>query len=513
MSHRTLRPASSRPTVLVHAMPCGGAGDADLLAGFEALREEPLPWLLDSALRDGRLGRFSFAGAAPHRVLRARGRDLHVEEHRPIAGFAEAEVGHFEADPLEALAAMTAPAEVQLVGTGAERAQALPFLGGAVGYLGYELVNQIEGPICSQGDDLGCPDLVLLCVDRLVALDHERGEALALGLGYDADPSRARADAEAAARAMAQRWASGRARPDGRERAGPAQAEGLAMRRGMLSQAIPEQLVRAFDAAGYREQVEAIREEIIAGNVYEANFTQRMTVPFEGDAWSVYRALRATNPAPFAAYLELPEGRLLGSSPERFLRVDGFGGVESRPIKGTRPRGLDAAADARLRRELADSPKDRAENLMIVDLVRNDLGRVCEVGSVHVPELMAIESYASVFQMVSTIRGRLRADRDVADLLRASFPPGSMTGAPKIAAMKLLDRLEPTRRGVYSGALGYFDVRGGLDLSVVIRTLLIGKEHAHLHVGGAVVADSVGAEEYEESLHKARALLSALEKG
>ena len=200
----------------------------------------------------------------------------------------------------------------------------------------------------------------------------------------------------------------------------------------------------------------------------------------------------------------------MSSSPERFLRVGEDGWVESRPIKGTRPRGRDAGSDERLRAELAGSEKDLAENVMIVDLVRNDLGRVCEIGSVHVPELRVIERYATVFQMVSTIRGRLRPEYDALDAFAASFPPGSMTGAPKIAAMSLLARLEPCRRGFYSGALGWLDARGGADLSVLIRAAILREGRAFVHVGGGVVADSDPHGEWRESMDKARALLAAL---
>jgi para-aminobenzoate synthetase component 1 len=224
----------------------------------------------------------------------------------------------------------------------------------------------------------------------------------------------------------------------------------------------------------------------------------------------LYRELRRLNPAPFAAYLELPEGAILSSSPERFLKLGHRRDVESRPIKGTRPRGRTPESDLRLEQELSTSEKDRAENLMIVDLVRNDLGRVCELGSIEVPELQVIERYATVLQMVSTVTGRLRGDRDAIDLLRACFPPGSMTGAPKIAAMQLLDEIEPVKRGAYSGALGYLDVRGGLDLSVVIRALIVQRGRAVLHVGGGIVADSEPVAEYRETLDKARALIAAV---
>ena len=228
------------------------------------------------------------------------------------------------------------------------------------------------------------------------------------------------------------------------------------------------------------------------------------------DPWSLYQSLREHNPAPFGAYLTLPDAAVLSSSPERFLRVDESRRVESRPIKGTRARGDDAVEDVRLARELDESEKDRAENLMIVDLVRNDLGRVCAPGSIRVPELMKIETYAAVFQMVSTVTGELAPGRDAFDLLRASFPPGSMTGAPKLASMRLIEALESVRRGVYAGALGYLDVRGGLDLSVVIRTFVCKESRAHLHVGGGIVADSSPEAEYLESLDKARAPFAAV---
>jgi para-aminobenzoate synthetase component 1 len=253
--------------------------------------------------------------------------------------------------------------------------------------------------------------------------------------------------------------------------------------------------------------------EIDAGNVYQACLTHRIEQETRDDPWSLYRRLRRTNPAPFASFFELPELAIVGSSPERFVRLSPDRWVESRPIKGTRPRGRHRSEDAWRRRELEHSGKDRAENVMIVDLVRNDLGRVCETGSVEVPELFAVEAYASVFQMVSTIRGRLRADCDVVDLVKATFPPGSMTGAPKLAAMRILDGLEPVRRGVYSGAIGYFDARGGADLAVVIRTILLSGGCAYVHTGGGIVADSDPVAEWRESLDKASPLLAALTEG
>ena len=272
----------------------------------------------------------------------------------------------------------------------------------------------------------------------------------------------------------------------------------------------PAMASSASDAAAHAKAMVEVRERIEAGDLYQACLTRRLDRPVPADPWSLYARLRSANPAPFGAYLELPDAVVLGSSPERFLRVTAEGWAESRPIKGTRPRGASPEEDRRLRAELAASPKDRAENLMIVDLVRNDLGRVCEVGSVHVPELMAIESYATVFQMVSTVRGRLSRGRDALDAVAAAFPPGSMTGAPKLAAMELLARLEPEDRGFYAGALGYLDVAGGCDLSVVIRTAFLRAGRLFFHTGGGIVADSRAEEEWQESEDKVRVLLEAL---
>ncbi|MGE4649979.1 MAG: anthranilate synthase component I family protein, partial [Myxococcota bacterium] len=258
--------------------------------------------------------------------------------------------------------------------------------------------------------------------------------------------------------------------------------------------------------------IDTILQEIASGNVYQACLTHRWARNFDGDPWQLHLALRRINPAPFAAYLEFPEVVISSSSPERFLKLSQGRWAESRPIKGTAPRGLHPREDEFRRRELECSDKDRAEHLMIVDLVRNDLGRVCETGSVRVPELMCVEPYAQVFQMVSSVVGRLRQERDVLDLVAASFPPGSMTGAPKIAAMRLLDDLEPVRRGVYSGALGYLDARGGADLSVVIRALLVREGRVHLHAGGGIVADSRPDAELREARDKLHPLLQALEE-
>jgi para-aminobenzoate synthetase component 1 len=468
------------------------------IALFGALRREPYPWLLESTLPSAQLGRHSFAGADPWLVVRARGRRVELECRRPVCpGLAQGRTA-LEADPFEVLRDLL-PAERPI---GAE--PPLPFAGGAVGYLGYELAQHLERLPPGGRDDLGLPDLVLLFADRVLAWDHHAGRLLACGLGFGADARSAEASAARAADALLRSIA----------RSGPGAGYGALPWREAPGAASGEPApppFGRFDAQSYAKAMDAVREEIARGNLYQACLTHRLVRDFAGDPFELYQALRRANPAPFASFLELPEVAIVGSSPERFLRLEPDGWVESRPIKGTRPRGRFPAEDAALRRELESSPKERAENLMIVDLVRNDLGRVCETGSVSVPELMAIEPYACVFQMVSTVRGRLRRDRDLVDLLRAAFPPGSMTGAPKIAAMQLLARLEPVRRGIYAGALGYLDARGGADLAVVIRTLLVRGGRAFVHAGGGIVADSEPLAEWRESLVKAGPLLAALD--
>ena len=487
-----------------------------LLARFEALRARPYPWLLDSSLPSPRLGRWSFAGADPYAVLRVRGEDCELECLRAVRRGLRVGLQRLRADPLALLRALAPPLPEGAL------AAAPPFVGGAVGYFGYELAGRFEALPLRAEDDLGLPDAVLLLVDRVLAHDLASGVSYALGLGFGDDPATARTNAARAARELARASElpsapAGATRKRSAQRGEAERSTGGAGRsragtRWSGGARPPARRDLALDRASYAKAIETTLEEIAAGNVYQACLTRRLERDFTGDAWALHLALRRRNPAPFACFFELPEAAIVGSSPERFLGIDGEGRVESRPIKGTRRRGGDPVQDARERRALLGSEKDRAENLMIVDLVRNDLGRVCELGSVEVPELMAVEDYASVFHLVSTVRGRLRRGCDALDALRAAFPPGSMTGAPKLAAMRLLDHLEPVRRGVYSGAIGYLDARGGADLAVVIRTVVLAEGRAHLHAGGGIVADSEPDAEWLETLAKARPLLEALEE-
>ncbi|MFP8878702.1 MAG: aminodeoxychorismate synthase component I [Myxococcota bacterium] len=463
--------------------------NSSIVEAAAALRIDSHFWWLDSALASENLGRFSFVGADPYLVVRARGSVTELQCLRAVHAGLEVGTQRLSGDPLEVVGSFLPPAPAS-VDTG------LPFIGGAVGYLGYELAAQFERHEFSGLDDLGLPDLYLLFVDSLIAHDAVDGKLYACALGFAEDFDSAMEAAERACDGVVQR--AHRERPE------------VASVDPVCTDA--REPFAFFDECSYAKAVTAAKQEIEAGEVYQTCLTFRSERGCPAQPWELYLRLRCVNPAPFASYFELPEVSILSSSPERFLKLNEVRRVESRPIKGTRPRASTESADRAIRAELAASEKDRAENLMIVDLVRNDLGRVCEVGSVEVPELMAIETYASVHQMLSTVTGLLRSDRNALDLVRATFPPGSMTGAPKIAAMRILDGLEPVRRGIYSGAIGYFDARGGMDLSVVIRTILAQRGRAYVHSGGGIVADSDPVEEWAEACDKARLLEAVLDE-
>jgi para-aminobenzoate synthetase len=343
---------------------------------------------------------------------------------------------------------------------------------GWVGYLGYELKSECGGDAAHRSP---YPDAAMMFADHAVVFDHEENTTYVLAL----DPARLSI-------------LDSVSNVDG----GSAAAHG------------PENVSLRDDRERYLDAITACQQAIVEGETYEVNLTNKITVDADVDPWPAYRFLRRTSPAPFGALLKFGDMHVLSTSPERFLRIDRYGMVESKPIKGTRPRGATPARDAELREELRTSEKDRSESLMIVDLVRNDLARVAEVGSVRVPSLFDVESYATVHQLVSTITARLRPDASPVDCVRSAFPPGSMTGAPKIRTMRIIDRLEGAARGVYSGALGYFSLSGAVDLSVVIRTAVVTPGRVDYGVGGAVVALSDPDGEYEETAVKATPLLA-----
>jgi para-aminobenzoate synthetase component 1 len=441
---------------------------------FEPLATAPWGVFLDSArTRGGDGGRYDILTADPFLTLVTRGER---SEFRGPRG-----VGLSPQDPFTLLRTVLGPRTGPCAAAGTEP---LPFCGGALGWLGYDLARRIERlPVLAQ-DAEGLPDMAVGLYDWAVVVDHQAQRTWLVGAGHDPR--------------TAARWSALRrhfSRP-GR----PLRPDRL-----RLSGPVRSNMTRS----DYRQAFARIQAYLHAGDCYQVNLAQRFAVPAAGDPWPLYRRLRALNPAPFSAFLKTPYGRVLCSSPERFLALrDGC--VETSPIKGTRPRAANPGADDALADDLRGSPKDRAENLMIVDLLRNDLGRVCSPGSIRVPELFAVKSYATVHHLVSTITGRLRPDEDAPSLLRACFPGGSITGAPKVRAMEIIEALEPHRRGVYCGSIGYIGFDGAMDTNIAIRTLVHSHGSLRFWAGGGIIYDSDAAQEYLETFDKAEAMLRVL---
>jgi aminodeoxychorismate synthase component I len=379
-----------------------------------------------------------------------------------------------------------------------------PFFGGAVGYFSYDLVRQFETLPSWAVDDLGIPDFEFAFFDLVAAVDHETDRLHLIfcpPLERFLSEPREKLYREGCDRlaALAARLSGQHESRGSRDHAGPLTFE-------------PDQTPSV-----YTDRVRRCQEYIAAGDIYQANLSHRFTVAPR--AWdhgqelsaerSIYQRLRAVNPSPFSGLLRFDGTSLISSSPERLVRLVGRQ-ADTRPIAGTRPRGHTLAEDQRLAAELQANEKERAEHLMLVDLERNDLGRVCEFGTVRVDEFMALERYSHVNHLVSNVTGRLRNDATGFDLLRAMFPGGTITGVPKIRCMEIIEELEPVRRGPYTGSMGYLSWSGDLDFNILIRTLLVRNGAGYLQVGAGIVADSDPTREYEETLHKAQAFLSAL---
>jgi para-aminobenzoate synthetase len=371
---------------------------------------------------------------------------------------------------------------------------------GYVGYLGYELKAETGGSDAHQSDT---PDAALLFADRALVLDHKTRTSYLLALSIAGDAAgtdEAGAWLATTAQALSALPAAPTDRAPASKLSGPA----------MTDPDIGMNVELRHDRDAYLKRIDECLDEINAGESYEICLTNMVTVHTQIDVLPTFTNLRRVSPVPFGALLDFGDVAVLSASPERFVSIDRHGTVEAKPIKGTRPRGADAAEDRALAEELRDNPKDRAENLMIVDLLRNDLNTVCSVGSVHVPKLFDVETYAAVHQLVSTIRGTLAPGRSAVDCIRAAFPGGSMTGAPKVRTMEIIDRLEQGPRGVYSGALGWFSLSGASDLSIVIRTLVANAGRVTFGVGGAIIALSDPDGEFDETVVKSRAMMTAL---
>ncbi len=483
----------------------GPTGDPiDVVARFIDL---PYLLFLDSATgtslaNDGhQLGRYSFLTADPPRIVRSKGRTTEV-------GGPGIPWDRREADPLVAVRELLAPFAADAV------SGLPPFQGGAAGYLGYDYGAVLERLPAARFDDLAIHDVVLGIYDWVIAWDHRLETAWIVSTGLPETGGGREARARTRLEMVRERL-RGPARPGSRpvtpRPSPPPGPEAPSYPVVGVEGADPIGLRSTFTHRGYLDAVARVREYIVAGDIFQANLSQRLQAPLVEPAFDLYARLRVRNPAAFAAFLDYGELQVMSASPERFLRLDENGRhVETRPIKGTRPRGLGPMHDAALGRALSESDKDRAENVMIVDLLRNDLSRVCRPGTVRVPELFALEHHPTVHHLVSTVVGELDPAADAIDLLRAAFPGGSITGAPKVRAMEIIAELEPSQRGVYCGAIGYISTTGALDTSIVIRTYLALRGRVYFQAGGGIVADSDPEMEYRETLDKARALIGAL---
>jgi anthranilate synthase component 1 len=448
-------------------------------------------FLLESVVGGEQIGRYSFIGANPRTIVRAAGNDVTIENQGSTTR-------KKSADPITDLEAILKPIHgVKIAG--------LPsFFGGAVGYAGYDTVRYLEPEklAAAPKDDRGLPDMLFGVYDELVIFDHVQKTAIIVATAHIAAGANVRAaydDAAGRIDAIIQTLQTP-----------------VPFTLGTIN--LSEEIRPTYDAnmtqAGYEKAVTAAKEYIKSGDIFQVVLSQRLKATTKARPFDIYRALRVVNPSPFMFYLTSPEVTLVGASPEIMCRVQD-GVITNRPLAGTRRRGKNENEDAALEKELLADPKERAEHIMLVDLGRNDVGRAAEIGSVAVNDVMTVERYSHVMHIVSNVTGKLAADKTVFDALRLALPVGTVSGAPKIRAMQIIDELEPTRRGPYAGAIGYFDYAGNMDTCIGLRTMVITKSagnswDVYVQAGAGIVADSVPANEHMECINKASALLKAV---
>ncbi|HUJ79816.1 MAG TPA: anthranilate synthase component I family protein [Nitrospiria bacterium] len=461
------------PTTLI-TLPAGALTPAEVFRRLESHPALRAVALLESAQSIGPTGRFSFIALNPF---------LRVQSTGSAITFSGNRTGTVQGRPLSYLRSLLShyalPAPPQ---------DLPPFLGGAVGYFGYDLVHGFERLPRSAIRDPALPDLDLFLTGTVVAFDHQEAT---LTIAHTPFGGPGTPPIDEILRALE------------RENGPPRSRLAADSQR-------PVPITAGQTRGDYEALVRRCLRYIAAGDIFQANLAHRFSVDLGAvEPWTIYERLRAINPSPFAAYLNCGLHRLVSASPERLVSLHGRH-VQTRPIAGTRPRGVEQQQDLALVRELLSSEKERAEHLMLIDLERNDLGRVCDYGSIKVDELMVTERYSHVTHLVSNITGRLHPGKDWADLLQAVFPGGTVTGVPKVRCMEILDELEPVGRGPYSGSIGYVSFAGDLDMNIVIRTLIVQGQTGSFHVGAGIVADSDPAREYEETLYKAQAIRDAL---
>lgn len=459
------------------------------LSAYLKLARGPYSYLFESVQGGEKWGRYSIIGLPARTVLKISNKTVTIEENGQRMWQEEV------ADPLAEVEKFQNRFRVPHV-------DGLPrFAGGLVGYFGYDIIRYIEPKLDtgSKDDPLGCPDIVLLVSDRVVIFDNISGKLLLI---IHADP--AEDDAYHKTVAMLDDLAS---KLSGQLSAGP--------EREPAREVSENDFVSCFKQEDYKNSINRIKEYIRDGDVMQVVLSQRLSIPFRSHPLQLYRALRTLNPSPYMYYLDFDEFQVVGTSPEILVRFEN-GVVTVRPIAGTRPRGKTEAEDKALEEELLADPKELAEHLMLIDLGRNDIGRVCTPGSVCVNEKMIIERYSHVMHIVSNVFGRIKERMSAIDVLRATFPAGTVSGAPKIRAMEIINELEPIKRGIYAGAVGYLSWDGNMDTAIAIRTAVIKDKRLNIQVGGGIVADSVPDNEWDETMNKGRAIFRAVamaEKG
>lgn len=448
---------------------------ADFLTPVSAFlkleKDRPYAFLLESVEGGETLARYSFLGCDPFLVCRYR-------KDQPAAEFMQnlrTTLARFKSVTIPNLP---------------------PFTGGAVGYFGYDMVRTIEDIPDTVRDDLGVDDAVLMFYKTVLAFDHLRHQIHIIS-NLLVDESKEPLEVQYAQATEEIHRIESILRMSIEPPVPTTSAEELVVRSN-------------FEKNDYLNAVTKAKEYIAAGDIFQVVLAQRFEVDLKTSPFEVYRALRIVNPSPYMYFLKMPDTAIVGSSPEMLVRIQG-NEVSYRPIAGTRPRGANDVEDERLAQELKADEKERAEHIMLVDLGRNDLGRVCKYGTVHVEELMFIERYSHVMHLVSSLRGQLPANIDRLDTMMACFPAGTVSGAPKVRAMQIIDELEPTRRGVYSGAIMYLDFSNNLDSCIAIRTLVVKGNKGYIQAGGGIVADSIPEGEYTETVNKSRALLRAIQ--
>ncbi|MEW6689321.1 MAG: anthranilate synthase component I [Pseudomonadota bacterium] len=459
------------------------------LAVYLKLAHGPFTYLLESVVGGERFGRYSFIGLACAERIEARGQ--RVRRLLRDARGADVCIEQAETDPLEFVRAYLARQRVAPVPA------ALRFGGGLVGYFGYELVRSIEPSALKAGkpDPLGTPDLLLLVSDEVAVVDNVLGKLYLVAYADPREPA-----ALGAARGRLELL---------RKRLAAPIAEEFALETFEKTRS-DEELSCTFTETQFLDAVKRCKDYVFAGDCMQVQVSQRTSRPFAAPPLELYRALRGVNPSPYMYYFDFGDHHVVGASPEIMVRLSG-GEVTLRPIAGTRPRGATPEADARIAAELLADPKERAEHVMLIDLGRNDVGRVAQVGTVRVTERMVIERYSHVMHIVSNVEGRLAPGRDAIDVFRASFPAGTVTGAPKVRAMQIIDELEPVKRGIYSGAVGYLGFNGDMDVAIAIRTAVLKDGLLHAQAAAGIVADSDPRSEWQETQHKTRAILRAAE--